>query len=52
MRIMKNKRSEAQICFQDWCAKVYDENADLVNGLATVTGFVILFSTIIKSLKN
>lgn len=49
---MKNKRSEAQICFQDWCTKVYDENAELINGLATLTGFVILFSAIVKSFKN
>ena len=49
---MKSKRSEAQICFQNWCAKVYDENAELINGLATITGIVILFSTIVKSLKG
>lgn len=49
---MKNRRQEAQICFEDWCAKVYDENAELIYGLATITGFVILFSTIVKSFKN
>ncbi|MEQ8471506.1 MAG: hypothetical protein RIC35_09980 [Marinoscillum sp.] len=50
--LIKTQRNEAQICFQDWCAKVYDENAELINGLATLTGFVILFSAIVKSFKN
>ena len=49
---MKNKRSEAQICFRGWCTKVYDENAEVINGLATLTGFIILFSTIVKSLED
>lgn len=49
---MNKRRKEAQICFKDWCTKVYDENAELINGLATITSFVILFSTIVKSLKN
>lgn len=49
---MKNRRSEAQICLKGWCAKVYDENAELINGLATLTGFIILFSAIVKSFKN
>lgn len=49
---MNKQRQEAQICFHDWCTKVYDENAELINGLATITGVVILISTIVKSLKS
>lgn len=49
---MKDKREEAQICFKGICAKVYDENAQLINTIVVLTGFAILYSTIVKSLKN
>lgn len=49
---MNKKRSEAQICFHDWCAKVYDENAEVVNGLAFVAGIIILASVISKFLEK
>ncbi|UXX78606.1 hypothetical protein N7E81_14690 [Reichenbachiella carrageenanivorans] len=49
---MRNKRSEAQICFKDWCAKVYDENAELVNGLATIASFVLVISAISKAFQK
>lgn len=45
---MTNKRSEAQICFKDMCAKVYDENAELVNGIAVIASLVLIISTISK----
>ena len=49
---MKNKRSEAQICLKDLCAKVYDDNAELVNGLVTVASLVLIISTILKTFQK
>ena len=47
-----NTRKEAQICFKDLCAKVYGENAALINSLATIAALVILMSVVSKALRK
>ena len=49
---MKNsKGNQAEVCFKDLCIKFYNENAEVINGLAVVVASVSVIAALIKSLR-
>ncbi|MBC8884017.1 hypothetical protein H9X57_13870 [Flavobacterium piscinae] len=42
---------KATICLKNNCVTVYDEVAELVNGIAVVASLIVAFSLVAKALK-